>query len=669
MLLNRWRRQIEAQEAQSGERLVESRRAFNTFLEGGARTRKETKTRGLGLRSGKVVLKDRFVKMSDDAFRRHQMTREDWEKKPGEKGFNAEATQKMRKSGFTSRNKQFFIKCPSGGTFKPMAYQRTVSWLVSPKTPVDRLLVVHRTGSGKTFTMLRVLDNYYSDPRPKAIIFPTASVKRNFYGELLKFPNKYRNACMKRLSKRQAKLMIMDADGMDLEPAEKKEAVAARKIVVDFLAMKGMLKHAGEPGYMKAPLRAFTYTQAGGATITHASGPREALFKIGYDPRNVYDNKIVLMDEFHNLVKPAPAVQRYKSKLVKLAGLLKSCRNTVLVGLTATPIVDSPQDGRDLMAIVKGPGGSVKNDEGFISFFDSMPRTIYPEALPCTTAHLGNIIEVPMGSNQKKPKEGDKKKKKRNSGDGNAEIYAKKHRAAIRSGNPSAKTIMRLQNYCNSAGYYTHAGRMSAAGKLAEGTAQIYATKLYQIATDVAARNEKALILIHRTAGYKIMVELMNNIVKSQCREVVANQCWVGLYEKTAEAEDKLKKFNSPENLRGERMKAMVVDTKEFSEGVSFKGVRRLILVNPSLTFALHKQRIGRALRACAYEKLPKEQRNVKIDIYVASHPEITSIDLTVLENLKKEQARIQGAMDAQFKDIAVDRKVLEPVATSKTCA
>ena len=538
-----------------------------------------------------------------------------------------------------------------------MAYQKTVSWLVRPKTPVDRMLVVHRTGSGKTFTMLRVLDNYYSDPRPKVIIFPTASVKRNFYGELLKFPNKYRNACMKKLTSRQAKLMIMDADGVDLSTQEKKDARAARKIVVDFLAMKGALKHAGKSGYLKAPLRAFTYTQAGGSTVTHAGGPREALFKIGYDPRNVYDNKIVLMDEFHNLVKPAPAVERYKSKLVKLADLLKGCRNTILVGLTATPIVDSPQNGRDLMAIVKGPGGSTKNDEGFISFFDSMPQTIYPEARPCTSGYLANILKVPMAShaNKKNP--------------GNAEMYAKKHKAAIKAGNPSAKTLMRLQNYCNSSGYYTQASRMSAAGKLNADTAHHIATKLHKIATDISSRNEKALILIHRTAGYKILVELMNNIVKRQCGEVVRDQCWVGLYEKTDEAEDKLKKFNSPENLRGERMKAMVVDTKEFSEGVSFKAVRRLILVNPSLTYALHKQRIGRALRACAYQKLPAEQRNVTLDMYISVHPDgLQTVDEMVLENLMKEQRRIQGAMDEQFKDIAVDRVVLEPLAVSKTC-
>ena len=42
-----------------------------------------------------------------------------------------------------------------------------------------RMLVVHRTGSGKTATMIQIANNYFLDRRPKVLIFPTAAVCAN----------------------------------------------------------------------------------------------------------------------------------------------------------------------------------------------------------------------------------------------------------------------------------------------------------------------------------------------------------------------------------------------------------------------------------------------------------------------------------------------------------
>ena len=50
-----------------------------------------------------------------------------------------------------------------------------------------------RTGSGKTRIMIQVLDNFYLDARAKIPIFPSPTVCQNFYMELLRWPNKYRD--------------------------------------------------------------------------------------------------------------------------------------------------------------------------------------------------------------------------------------------------------------------------------------------------------------------------------------------------------------------------------------------------------------------------------------------------------------------------------------------
>merc|ERR550514_616951 len=72
-------------------------------------------------------------------------------------------------------------------------HQESVGFLLHPQSPVTRLLVDHPTGSGKTREIIKILDNYFYDPRPKVPIFPKEPVCRNFYFELLRWPSRYRD--------------------------------------------------------------------------------------------------------------------------------------------------------------------------------------------------------------------------------------------------------------------------------------------------------------------------------------------------------------------------------------------------------------------------------------------------------------------------------------------
>ena len=71
-------------------------------------------------------------------------------------------------------------------------HQYMVKNMLSRKSPVHRLLVHHRVGSGKTRTAIEVLDNYYDDPRTKIVICPSEPLCQQFIKELLEgTPNKY----------------------------------------------------------------------------------------------------------------------------------------------------------------------------------------------------------------------------------------------------------------------------------------------------------------------------------------------------------------------------------------------------------------------------------------------------------------------------------------------
>merc|ERR1719330_1274228 len=105
-------------------------------------------------------------------------------------------------------------------------------------------------------------------------------------------------------------------------------------------------KHPGE-SMPQAPLRALGYTSAGGcfSSLSESGKPVSALMKIGFEKGslNVYSNKVVLMDEAHNLVRTQT---QYGEQLERLRTLLFSAKNLVLAGFTGTPILNEPTEGR-----------------------------------------------------------------------------------------------------------------------------------------------------------------------------------------------------------------------------------------------------------------------------------------------------------------------------------
>jgi hypothetical protein len=89
---------------------------------------------------------------------------------------------------------------------------------------------------------------------------------------------------------------------------------------------------------------------------------------------------------------------------------------------------------------------------------------------------------------------------------------------------------------------------------------------------------------------------------------------------------DKLKMFNSPENRSGAVVPIAVLSSK-YAEGVNFKGVRAIHFIEQPSEFAQFEQVVGRARRYCSHKELayPKEW-NIKVFQYI-------SFDRNVLHN------------------------------------
>lgn len=78
-----------------------------------------------------------------------------------------------------------------------------------------------------------------------------------------------------------------------------------------------------------------------------------------------------------------------------------------------------------------------------------------------------------------------------------------------------------------------------------------------------------------------------------------------------------LEKFTSRTNMNGEEIKVFL-GTKTVSEGLNFKRIRQVHILQPWYNLSRHEQIIGRAIRTCSHQDLPLEKRNVEIYQYAA---------------------------------------------------
>eukprot|EP00435_Cladocopium_sp_Y103_P060993 s369_g22.t1 len=290
---------------------------------------------------------------------------------PGHRGFNQRATRVLRRAGVC----QPHIPQQSSAGCRPLQpHQEIVRLLLHPKSPVQRLL---GWGTGAL---------------PQG---------RNFYTELLRWPNRYRDyfSCLR---PQEASLAAgpcgawqeMRREMWDLARLPERTVRELIRSLREVLEMKGQsfrgfmrksfrdlfkAQHPGEPMPL-APLIAISYASAGGSYVAMNHGqPVSAVMKIswhGARPEsagnagsagsaapgsdNVLDHKILLLDEVHQLLHPG----RYLWQLQQLRRQLTAAKGSVVVGFSGTLVLDQPEEGRQLLEILKGGAETVPCDEG-----------------------------------------------------------------------------------------------------------------------------------------------------------------------------------------------------------------------------------------------------------------------------------------------------------------
>ena len=507
--------------------------------------------------------------------------------------------------------------------------QKFLPEYINPSTPYKSILLYHRIGAGKTCSAIQIAERW---KELKKIVFVLpASLKGNFKNEL-------RGMCGGYLSHAERAKLVK------LQPGDDEYMEIIKK------SDKRIDKYYDIYSYNKF----IEYAQEGTMKL---------------------NNCILFIDEIQNMVSETGT---YYKELYDL--IYGSSNNLRIVLLSATPMFDKPVEIALTMNLLRPnillPTGreferkfihertvkdktfyTVKNMDlfkdmikGYVSYYMGAPSYTFPEM---TTKY----VECEMSDFQ-------------------YGIYKKilgKEDTGMLKLMPSKEEVINAADLPNN--FYIGARFVSNVvypnkkisdeglesltdNKIRENLAK-YSCKLDKIMTSV--RRAKGKIFLYsgfkEHAGLKTVIRVMeafgykNYIEHGPGKKRFA--VWSG--DETIAQKDEIREvYNRIDNLYGEKLK-IILGSPSIKEGVSLKAVRYVHVLEPYWNKSRLEQVVGRASRFCSHINLPKDERDVKVYVYVAMHPDEPITVDQYIKKLSETKNKIIKQFEDAIKEAAID--------------
>ena len=142
-----------------------------------------------------------------------------------------------------------------------------------------------------------------------------------------------------------------------------------------------------------------------------------------------------------------------------------------------------------------------------------------------------------------------------------------------------------------------------------------------------------------------------------------------------------MKAITDAANINGEIVKIVII-TKAGAEGLDFKNIRQVHILEPWYNLNRTEQVIGRAVRNCSHKELPYVDRNVELylygtminklnkeeaaDLYMYRKAETKAIGIGQISRILKKNA-VDCILNASYNNISIDKKVNQIFASKKS--
>ena len=144
---------------------------------------------------------------------------------------------------------------------------------------------------------------------------------------------------------------------------------------------------------------------------------------------------------------------------------------------------------------------------------------------------------------------------------------------------------------------------------------------------------------------------------------------------------DEMAGITNPQNVNGELVKVVII-SKAGAEGLDFKNIRQVHVLEPWYNLNRIEQVIGRAVRNCSHKALPFSKRNVEIylyathqidkqniyeaaDLYVYRKAYIKAKKIGVVSRLLKKNA-VDCQLNSKYNNLSINTKVKQRLSSKK---
>ncbi len=513
--------------------------------------------------------------------------------------------------------------------------QKFVSAFVNPSTPYKGVLVYHRIGAGKTCAAIRV-GEVFKKQRKIIVVLP-ASLKGNFRTEL-------RSLC---------------AGTEYLTDSERKKLSKLHPSQQEY---KDIIKASDKK--IDKYYEIYSYNK----------------FIENVQKKKIKLNKsLLIIDEIQNMVSEEGT---YYTELLKLLKKAPNDLRTIL--LSATPMFDKPYEigltinllrpinplpvgndfDRTFFDIKKTRNNdykvSMKNVElfkdsirGYISYFKGAPSYVFPEMkikyIRCemTSFQLSSYKAILRNEENEDTMKLKKKLLK------TLNVGAMPNHFFI--GTRYVSNIVFPNKKIGDDGLASFT-KMKILGNLEK-----YSTKFHKIMSKIENSTGKVFVYsgFKEFAGLKSFVKVLEAFGYSNYADAGEGHkrfaIWSG-DENMSYKEEIKEVYNRTENLNGSKLK-IILGSSSIKEGVSFKGVRQVHIIEPYWNLPRLEQVIGRASRFCSHKDLEKEKRNVKVYVYLAVAPERERLETVdeYIYDLSSKKNKLVSEFELAVKQSAVD--------------
>jgi hypothetical protein len=517
--------------------------------------------------------------------------------------------------------------------------QKLLGQYINPKTPYTGVLVYHRIGAGKTCTAVQIGEAWKN--HRKIVVVVPASLKGNFRSEL-------RSLCAGEnyLTNEERKQLT------EFHPSSKEYQTIIEK------SDDRINKH----------YKIYSYNK---------------FIELAQNDNISLKNSILIIDEIQNMVSEEGTYYNVLYDLIH-----NSPKDLRVILLSATPMFDKPHElaltinllrpkqeipiGRDFdkrfIRIIKDKDDNYTYEaknlcsfkqsiKGLISYFRGAPPHVFPEMtikyVKCEMSEFQ--YSAYKGILRNEANQPDFKSAKKN---------AVESLSVTKLPNNFFIGTRFVSNVVYPNRKIGEEGLKSFKGSKILKDLHIYSSKFDKIMKKIQGSTGKVFVYsgfkeeggiksfarVLETFGYK------NYVKDGEGRKRYA--VWSG--DENINLKEEIKNvYNQKSNLDGSKLKILILSPAA-KEGISLAGVRQAHILEPYWNMARLQQIIGRGSRFCSHKDLPEEERNIKVYIYLATHPEEEETVDEYINYMASQKNKLVGEFEKVIKESAIDCKIFK---------